>query len=287
MKRLVWDTTRPGKARIIGSIIAALLGLLIPVTMAAETVPWVAWPGFIWLAVVFYLFLVLVVLELPMMAVKLWLRRAAQRTAAPTDGVADQAPAELATARQAPSPEISRTEDEPTTSAETVSDRPDAPNPDRRLFLARGAAIFAGLTTAGFVGYGMRTAMGPPRLDRVQIPVARLPRSLDGMRLAVVSDIHLGPIARAAHSQRIVDVINSIDADIVAIVGDLVDDTVEELGAAAAPLRGIQARQGAYFVTGNHEYYSGYESWIDEVESLGIRPLRNERVGCARPRRCE
>ena len=88
----------------------------------------------------------------------------------------------------------------------------------------------------------MRTAMGPLRLDRVQIPVARLPRSLDGMRLAVVSDIHLGPIARAAHSQRIVDVINSIDADIVAIVGDLVDDTVEELGAAAAPLRGNRAR---------------------------------------------
>jgi uncharacterized protein len=146
------------------------------------------------------------------------------------------------------------------------------------LLLARGTAIFAGLTAAGIVGYGMRTATNPPRVDRVQIPVAKLPRSLDGLRLAVVSDIHLGPIARQAHTQRIVDVINSVDADIVAVVGDLVDDTVEELGAAAAPLRGIRSRQGVYFVTGNHEYYSGYESWIDEVERLGMRPLRNQRV---------
>ena len=94
----------------------------------------------------------------------------------------------------------------------------------------------------------------------------------------MVSDIHLGPIARTTHTQRIVDVINSVDGDIVAVVGDLVDDTVEELGAAAAPLRGIRSRQGVYFVTGNHEYYSGYESWLTEVERLGIRPLRNERV---------
>jgi predicted MPP superfamily phosphohydrolase len=275
-KRLVWDTTRSVRARIIGSAAAVLLGLLIPVTMAWETVPWVAWPGFIWLAFVLYLTLTLIVLEVPALMVKLWLRRNAS-SAAPT-------PAD-ATVRPVPESAAPRTATAPGGSLPSAQRRSDAapgaadvPNPDRRLLLARGTAIFAGLTAAGLVGYGMRTALSAPRLDRVQIPVAKLPRSLDGLRLAVVSDIHLGPIARQAHAQRIVDVINSVDADIVAVVGDLVDDTVEELGTAAAPLRGIRSRQGTYFVTGNHEYYSGYESWLTEVERLGMRALRNERV---------
>ena len=72
---------------------------------------------------------------------------------------------------------------------------------DRRLLLARGAAIFAGLTAAGITGYGVRTALGPPQLDRVQIPMAKLPRAMDGTRLAVVSDIHLGPLTGARHMQ--------------------------------------------------------------------------------------
>jgi hypothetical protein len=147
----------------------------------------------------------------------------------------------------------------------------------RRLLLARGAAIFAGLTAAGTVGYGVRTALGPPQLDRVQIPLPKLPRAMDGTRIAVVSDIHLGPLVRSDHARRIVDLINRVDADVVAIVGDLVDGTVEELGAAAAPLADIRARHGAFFVTGNHEYYSGYLPWIEEVQRLGIRTLRNER----------
>jgi predicted MPP superfamily phosphohydrolase len=69
-----------------------------------------------------------------------------------------------------------------------------------------------------------------------------------------------------------------VNADIVCVVGDLVDGTVAELGQFAQPLAGIRSRQGAYFVTGNHEYYSGFQPWVDEVARLGVRPLRNERV---------
>jgi predicted MPP superfamily phosphohydrolase len=152
---------------------------------------------------------------------------------------------------------------------------------DRRLVLARGAAIFAGLTAASITGYGVRSALGPPQLDRVQIPLAKLPRAMDGTRIAVVSDIHIGPLTGANHARRIVDLINSVDADIVAIVGDLVDGSVAELGPEAAALADIRARQGAYFVTGNHEYYSGYREWIAEVDRLGIRTLRNERLEIA------
>jgi hypothetical protein len=124
----------------------------------------------------------------------------------------------------------------------------------------------------------MKTALGPPRLDRFELPLAKLPRGMDQTRLAVVSDIHLGPLTGTRHVGRIVDLINSVKADIVCVVGDLVDGSVAELGRFAAPLAGIESRFGAFFVTGNHEYYSGYAPWVEEVARLGVRPLRNERV---------
>jgi predicted MPP superfamily phosphohydrolase len=155
---------------------------------------------------------------------------------------------------------------------------PDEGAESRRLFLARAAAITAGLASVGIVGSGVGTALGPPRLKRVDIPLAKLPRGADGFRIALVSDIHLGPLNGAGQTQRIVDMVNGLDADLVAIVGDLVDGSVEELGAAAVPLRALRSRIGSFFVTGNHEYFSGFQEWVDEVARLGVRPLRNDRV---------
>jgi uncharacterized protein len=148
----------------------------------------------------------------------------------------------------------------------------------RRQAIARGAAIFAGLTATGTTACGMRTALGPPQLQRVRMPLAKLPRSMGGLQPAIVSDIHLGPLKGTHHVGRIVELIISVTADIVCVVGDLVDGSVAELGRYAEPLRNIPSRNGAYFVTGNHEYYSGFAPWIEEVTSLGVRPLRNERV---------
>jgi hypothetical protein len=300
-KRMVRDTLRPGRGRRIGAVVTVLLAALIPLTMVGVRqgyLPWLAWPGYLWLAGMFYLLVVLLALELPMLAARWWLRRrATQPGSAPaTDGTTAVSTASLATASsrlaESSGPGSSGAADDaaagnpvggpPVTgssapAAANIGSAGEPPNPDRRLLLARGAAIFAGLTTTGIVGYGVKSALGPPQLDRVQIPLARLPRAMDGTRIAVVSDIHLGPLVRPDHARRIVDLINSVDADIVTIVGDLVDGTVEELGVSAAPLRDIRAKQGAFFVTGNHEYYSGHEPWIAELQRLGIRVLRNER----------
>jgi uncharacterized protein len=112
----------------------------------------------------------------------------------------------------------------------------------------------------------------------VSIPLAKLPSTMDGYRIALVADIHLGPLLGRAHTERIVRLINSVDADLVAVVGDLADGSVAELGPAAEPLQDLRARHGSFFVTGNHEYFSGYAPWIDEVRRLGLRVLRNERV---------
>ncbi|QGN46208.1 metallophosphoesterase [Micromonospora sp. WMMC415] len=266
-KRLVRDTTTAGRWRRIGSITVLVLALLVPATMVGTRAGayWLAWPGYVWLAVMFYLLVLLAALEIPMLVARLVLRRRVA-TAEPTAAAPE--PALVGAAGPADPP------------AAAAVGQPDH-DPTRRLLLARGAAIFAGLTATGLTGYGVRTALGPPQLDRVRIPLAKLPRSMDGLRIATVSDIHLGPLRGRAHTERIVAAINRLDADIVAVVGDLVDGTVAEMGEAAAPLRGLRSRYGSYFVTGNHEYYSGVEEWVREVDRLGLRVLQNRRVEIA------
>lgn len=263
-RRLVRDTTASGRLRRVGFwVFVGLLVLTFATFAGTRVLPgWagtaLAWPGYLWLALFFYLLVILAVLELPALAVRLVLRRTAVR---------GEALADVGTG--------SRTH---------VSSQPlsDAPGPagysSRRVFLARSVAVTAGLASVALVGSGVSSALGMPRLKRIQIPLARLPRSADGLRIALVSDIHLGPLNRGARTGRIVEMINGLDADLVAIVGDLVDGSVAELGAAAAPLRDLHSRYGTFFVTGNHEYFSGYQEWLAQVDRLGMRALRNQRV---------
>jgi uncharacterized protein len=93
-----------------------------------------------------------------------------------------------------------------------------------------------------------------------------------------LSDVHIGPTIDGAWLRGIVDRVNALEPDMVAITGDLVDGSVAELAAHVAPLADLRAKHGVYFVTGNHEYYSGVDAWIEELERLGVRVLRNERV---------
>ncbi|WP_428962843.1 metallophosphoesterase [Micromonospora fluostatini] len=291
-RRLVRDTTRPGRVRRIGAVVALVLALLVPATMIGTRggFYWLAWPGYLWLAVMFYLLVLLVLLEVPLLVARLVLRRRAGAGPAtgPEPPAATPEPALVgagtpdaatATTGGGPSaadgsePPVAASGPEPTGGGTGTPDH----DPGRRLLLARGAAIFAGLTAVGVTGYGVRTALGPLELDRVQIPLAKLPRSMDGLRIATVSDIHLGPLRGRVHTERMVAAINRLDADLVAVVGDLVDGTVAELGEAAAPLRDIRSRYGNFFVTGNHEYYSGVEEWVQEVDRLGLRVLQNQR----------
>ncbi|GGJ87750.1 hypothetical protein GCM10010123_16660 [Pilimelia anulata] len=282
-RRLVADTTaRGGWPRRAGTALVVALALLVPVVLVGtrQGAGWLA-PGYVWIALMFYLLVVLLALELPL-AAALWRRRArgpAPATPATGEQPAGPTPGEPTPGEPEPAPG-EPAEPAPDPAAPPGRAEPDGADHDaaRRLLLRRGAAIFAGLTATGITGYGIRTALGPPQLDRVDIPLAKLPRGMDGFRIAVVSDIHLGPINGRAHTERIVAAINRLGADAVAIVGDLVDGTVEELGAAAAPLRDLRSRYGSFFVTGNHEFYSGVAPWLVELPRLGVRVLANERV---------
>ena len=113
---------------------------------------------------------------------------------------------------------------------------------------------------------------------RVDVPVPGLPAALHGFRIAQISDIHVGPTIRRNYVQRIVERVNRLDAEVVAITGDLVDGPVSELGSLVEPLQNLRSRYGSFFVTGNHEYYSGVHGWLDRLRALGIRVLMNEHV---------
>jgi predicted MPP superfamily phosphohydrolase len=258
-KRLVRDTLRPGKWRRAGGVVALLLTILIPATLIGVRsghVQWLAWPGYLWLALMFYLLVALIVIEIPRLAIALWLRHTAitknQQNITKIPMAESKIPSAAAGAEPAG-------ESPATGSAATEPTRP-APDPAMKAKTARDTEAAAKPTAP------------------VQIPLPKLPRSLDGTRFAVVSDIHLGPLTGSHHVPRIVAMINDLNADVVCIVGDLVDGTVQELGRFAEPLANIRSKQGAYFVTGNHEYYSGFQPWIDEVTKLNVRPLRNERL---------
>ncbi|RZA16845.1 MAG: metallophosphoesterase, partial [Lysobacteraceae bacterium] len=112
----------------------------------------------------------------------------------------------------------------------------------------------------------------------VDVPVAQLPAALEGFTIAQLSDIHVGPTIRRRYLDAIVERVNGLDADVVAITGDLVDGSVAELADHVAPLARLRSRHGTFFVTGNHEYYSGAHAWIDELRRLGLTVLLNQHV---------
>ena len=125
---------------------------------------------------------------------------------------------------------------------------------------------------------GFWNARRTANVVRVDVPIAGLPAALHGFTVAQISDIHVGPTIRHGYLARIVARVNSLGADMVAITGDLVDGRVADLQKHVAPLADLTSTHGTFFVTGNHEYYSGARDWIAELRRLGATVLMNEHV---------
>ncbi|MFC7977591.1 metallophosphoesterase [Streptomyces cinereoruber] len=303
-RRLVRDVTAPGGLpRRIGTATVVVLPLLslAALVSARAGVPFpvqqvIAWPGQMWLAVLLYLVLALVVGEAVRPLLRAWLARRApapEAVPAPAPMVPESVPVPVPAEATEPLTEAAPAAPDaatatpagpegPATPAAPESPAPEPPaDVSRRLFVSRVVGGTAAAVALGTVGYGTYGVLRGPRVKRVTVPLAKIPRAAHGYRIAVVSDIHLGPILGRAHTQRIVDAINSTQPDLIAVVGDLVDGTVENLGPAAEPLARLRARHGSFFVTGNHEYFSGADAWVDHVRELGLRPLRNERLEIA------
>jgi hypothetical protein len=140
----------------------------------------------------------------------------------------------------------------------------------RAVLVVLAALVAGGVALAG----GLRR----PRDARQEIRLARWPRALDGFRIAQISDVHIGPLLDRRFAAQITRRVNALEPDLIVVTGDLVDGPVEHLADEVAPFAELRARHGVYFVTGNHDYYSGADPWLAQVRALGMRPLRNERV---------
>lgn len=154
----------------------------------------------------------------------------------------------------------------------------NTPDPGRRLLLGRFVAGGAFLAAGGLSAVAIGRATRRATIQRLDVALPRLPPALDGLKVVQISDLHIGLMEGREWLEVVVREVNALDPDIVAITGDLIDGYVAQLKQEIAPLAGLRARYGVFFVTGNHEYYFNVEDWLPEIEKLGVRVLRNERV---------
>ncbi|MFE7547516.1 metallophosphoesterase [Streptomyces gardneri] len=132
--------------------------------------------------------------------------------------------------------------------------------------------------TAVLLAWGYAEARRVPRVRRLDVPLPRLGAGLDGTRVVLITDTHYGPLDRARWSARVCETVNSLEADLVCHTGDIADGTAERRRAQAAPLGTVRATRALVYVTGNHEYYSEAQGWVDLMDELGWEPLRNRHL---------
>ncbi|KFA89266.1 metallophosphoesterase [Archangium violaceum] len=159
--------------------------------------------------------------------------------------------------------------------------RAPAPSPvdeERRRFLAQAVAGGAAVTGGGLAAYGSWRAFAPPMVTEVVLKVPKLPKALEGLSIVQLTDIHVGPFIQRRFMDELVRQANDLRPDLFAITGDLVDGDVPTLGGHVAALANLKSRFGSFFVTGNHDYYSGDEQWSAFLGTLGIQVLRNRHV---------
>lgn len=206
-----------------------------------------AFAGMVWLAVVFYLILGLTVVALGSLVYRL-VRRVRRRS---------------------------------TRRAEVVEDTESTADLSRRTILRIATTVVAAGAVAT-VGYGVWEA-ARPKVVRVRVPLSRLPHEFDGLRVALISDLHVGPSRGRGFTQRVVELVNQQKPDLIVIAGDLIDGTVAMVASDLEPLSELSAPLGVFGVSGNHEFYADDGGrWLDVWDRLGIRTLRNERESLAR-----
>lgn len=125
-------------------------------------------------------------------------------------------------------------------------------------------------------GYGFVQAHRRATLEQVEIPLSNLPPEFDGFRILQFSDLHAGPTIKRKYIEEVTEQILDQKADMIVFTGDLVDGSVAWLQDDVAPLKQLDAPFGKFFITGNHEYYSGVDGWVREAARLGFDVLLNE-----------
>jgi len=148
-------------------------------------------------------------------------------------------------------------------------------SPSRRQFLSKSLGAGMSLAVAPMAGYGVYRAVGKPVIKEIKLDRPDTHADLKGLRIVQLTDIHVGPTIGTAKVEQIVSMTNELKPDLVLITGDLVDGSAKFISGYIDPLKKLSSTYGTYFVTGNHEYYSGAVHWVEKIESLGIKVLNN------------
>ena len=146
----------------------------------------------------------------------------------------------------------------------------------RALFGLTGLGLVAATGTGAVYGYYEARRLA--RTVKVKVPIKDLPKGLEGLRIVQISDVHVGPTITGEYLRAVVERVNELEPDVVAITGDLVDGVAGVMAPELASLRDIRARHGAFFCTGNHEYYWDAPAWCRVIEDHGVQVLNNRHV---------
>lgn len=147
----------------------------------------------------------------------------------------------------------------------------------RALLFGYGPWAAAGLTAALSVK-GFQTAFRGPDVVPVAIKKKNLPSSLQGLKIAQISDLHVSSTIRKDYVEAVVAKTMAEKPDIIVLTGDMVDGSYEDLKVDVDPLRKLSAPMGIYYITGNHEYYWGHENWGKVFVDFGFKVLHNQHI---------
>ncbi len=153
---------------------------------------------------------------------------------------------------------------------------PEFVDASKREFLVQTTNIGVLGVAGSLTAYGVYEARKKPGIVSIDIPIATLPNAFDGFRIVQISDIHAGLTIKRDFIETVADEIKKIAPDMIAFTGDLVDGSVPHLKNDVAPFAALSAPFGKFFVTGNHEYYSGVDAWVEHAREIGFDVLNNE-----------
>ncbi|HTK82170.1 MAG TPA: metallophosphoesterase [Bacteroidota bacterium] len=149
-------------------------------------------------------------------------------------------------------------------------------DPSRRNFLLQVTNVGVLGVAASLTGYGIYQARRKPGIVEITVPITRLPKEFSDFRIVQITDIHAGLTVRRDWIEVVVNEVKQLKPDLIAFTGDLADGSVPHLRSDVEPFAELEAPHGKFFITGNHEYYSGVEQWVEEARRLGYDVLLNE-----------
>lgn len=126
--------------------------------------------------------------------------------------------------------------------------------------------------------YGTYEGMRVPDVKTHEVKITGLSKKFDGMRIAMLVDIHAGGLNNGRFVQSIVERTNALNPDLILIPGDFADGQVKSGHSNVEPLKNLKSKFGVYGTTGNHEYYFDFHGWMKRLAELGIKILENEHV---------